>query len=72
MHINPDIYGETRYGTPAPLRYPLYQMALTFFGVVGGLAFLAWWFEDKKHFQPAMPKQWPNKGQKHYTFEPAR
>lgn len=43
-----------------------------FFAVVGGFTALTIFFEDKKMFRPAMPKQMPGDGKKHYTFEPAR
>lgn len=72
MHINLDIHDETRLGTPAPLRYPLWQMCLLFFGTVTVLGGLTWWVDDKKHFQPAMPKHFLADGKKHYTFEPLR
>lgn len=64
------MYDETRYGTPAPLRFPLGQQALMFFGVMSGFFFLYWWLEDKKMFRPASPKQLPEPGKVHYTFDP--
>lgn len=48
------------------------EMWLWFVGVMGGTFALYYWLEDKKMFRPAMPKQFPKDGKKHYTFEPIR
>lgn len=47
-------------------------MWVWFLGVMGASFAVYIWLEDKKMFRPAMPKQLPHDGKKHYTFEPAR
>lgn len=47
-------------------------MFVWFLTCIGGSFALYYWLEDKKMFQPAMPKQLYGDAKKHYTFEPAR
>lgn len=70
IHAEIDFYDETRYGTPADLRYPLWKMVVTFLSVIGGSFLLYFWLDDKKVFRPVLRKQLPAPGQIHYTFEP--
>lgn len=72
VHAEVDYHDEVHVGTSGPLRYSFMEMATAFFGVMIGSFLLTYWLEDKKMFRPAMPKQLPGDGQKHYTFEPAR
>jgi NADH dehydrogenase (ubiquinone) 1 beta subcomplex subunit 8 len=46
-------------------------MALSFLGLMTACFSLYFWLEDYKMFPAVLPKQYPNQGKKHYTFEPA-
>ncbi|XP_031636308.1 NADH dehydrogenase [ubiquinone] 1 beta subcomplex subunit 8, mitochondrial [Contarinia nasturtii] len=75
IHAEHDLHEETRAGTAAPLRYSMGVMWASFLGVMCGTFALYVFLEDKKMYQPAMPRQMPKdvkNGAKHYSFEPAR
>jgi hypothetical protein len=65
------MYGEDRFDVSSKPRFSLTQQVLSFVGVMAGFAALYYWMEDKKMFRPALPKQYPYKGEAHYTFESA-
>jgi NADH dehydrogenase (ubiquinone) 1 beta subcomplex subunit 8 len=68
VHADLDLYGEDRYGSAEPLRYPMKVYWMSFLGVMTGCFVLYYWLEDKKMFRPVIPKQLPIDGV-HYTFE---
>lgn len=70
IHIDYPIWSEDRFGTAAPSRFSMQTMFLTFAGVMTAWFALYFYFEDKKLFRPALPKQLPGDGRPHYTFEP--
>lgn len=70
VHAEIDFYDETRVGTPAPLLIPIAHQYAIFISVMVGFWVLYVWLEDKKMFCPVVPKQYPDKGKAHYTFEP--
>lgn len=64
------MYDETRFGSPAPFRYPLSVQFAAFMIVMVGSFGLYYFFENKKMFRPVLPQQFPGAGKVHYTFEP--
>lgn len=71
LHVHVDMYGEDRFDVSSKPRFTLAQQVLAFIGVVGGFAVVYYWLDDKRMFRPVLPKQYPYKGETHYTFEPA-
>lgn len=71
IHVDVDMYGEDRFDVSSKPRYTLRQQLLAFLGVMGASAALYYWLEDKRMFRPALPKQYPYKGETCYTFEPS-
>lgn len=69
VHAELDHYDETRVGTPAPLRFPIWKMGVSFLSVIAGAILIFWLLDDKKAFRPVLEKQMPTPGQVHYTFE---
>lgn len=68
VHVDIDLYGEDRYGSAEPLRYPMRVYWLSFIGVMSAVTVLYYWLEDKHMYRPVLPKQLPTNGP-HYTFE---
>jgi len=70
MHVDADALVADRWEPGKDYGVPYNTMLLTFLGTVGSIMFLHFFFYDKPHFNPALPKQFPADGKKHYTFEP--
>lgn len=70
IHAQADFYDETRYGAPQErMRYSFGQQLAAFSAAIIVPFLLYFWLEDKKMFRPALPKQMPEPGVVHYTFE---
>ncbi|XP_058454182.1 NADH dehydrogenase [ubiquinone] 1 beta subcomplex subunit 8, mitochondrial [Malaya genurostris] len=68
IHVHASIYGEDRYGTAEPLRFPIANQWYTFIGVMTACFVVYFWLENYKMFRPVLEKQYPHDGP-HYTFE---
>jgi len=70
MPVDNDMIGEDRWNYGQRLRIPIGTMALTYIGVMSGLAIM---FMIGEHFRFSpirmMPKSLVTDGKKHYTFE---
>lgn len=69
IHAEYDYYGETRFGTASPLRYPIELLWVTFLGVMAALFGIYFYLDDKRMYRPVVPKQLPGDGKTHYTFD---
>lgn len=61
--------GEDRYDVSARHRYSFFTYFAQFFGVMFGTFGLYYLMEDAKMFPALLPKQYPQEGVKHYTFD---
>ncbi|CAG9858460.1 unnamed protein product [Phyllotreta striolata] len=70
MHVEFDLLRDDRYDVNQKLKYSMWMQFAMFVGVVGTLGTIYLLMENVKMFHSAIPKQYPNKGKTHYTFEP--
>ncbi|XP_042209567.1 NADH dehydrogenase [ubiquinone] 1 beta subcomplex subunit 8, mitochondrial-like [Homarus americanus] len=71
IHADFEMYGLDRVNASQKLRFSPRQQALTFFAVMAGFMGIYFLLEDNKMHWPHLPKQYPQEGVVHYTFEPA-
>jgi len=70
VHVDADIMVEDKWNPTTRMRYSFKQM-LMWIGAVWGTMLAIYIISlPFPHFLPAMPKQMPKDGKKHYTFEP--
>ncbi|GAB0088881.1 NADH dehydrogenase [Sergentomyia squamirostris] len=69
VHIDYNLWSEDRFGYADKPRYSLTYQFLVFTGVMAGFFAIYYFLEDYKIFRPVVPKQYPNQGKVHYTFE---
>jgi NADH dehydrogenase (ubiquinone) 1 beta subcomplex subunit 8 len=72
LHVDADAMTEDRWSPDLKKRYSFGQMLAWLGAVWGGLFLLYVVTQPYPYFQPVLPKQYPQKGVKHYTFEPAQ
>merc|ERR1712002_249428 len=73
IHASADMYGLDRLDINTQPRISLRDQALSFFGVMAA-CFAVYIYlnpDSKKSHWPVLPKQYPEEGKVHYTFEPA-
>ncbi|XP_027236325.2 NADH dehydrogenase [ubiquinone] 1 beta subcomplex subunit 8, mitochondrial [Penaeus vannamei] len=71
IHASADMYGLDRIDDTQKPRFSLNDQALSFFGVMAAFFAAYFYLNDNKMHWPVLPKQYPEEGKTHYTFEPA-
>ncbi|KRT82046.1 hypothetical protein AMK59_3555 [Oryctes borbonicus] len=69
IHADVDLMGEDRYDVTKKHQIPGWMQWTQFLGVVFGTFALYFYLERSKMFVGQLPKQYPYKGQNHYTFD---
>lgn len=69
MHVQFDLMREDRYDINAKHLSPCWEQYLQLIGTLSFFALLMWIGEQSKSFHPTVPKQYPEEGKKHYTFD---
>lgn len=69
MHAEYDLIREDRYDVSAKLRLPMWALWAQFLGTMFGTYLIYRFLDNVKMFHAALPKQYPFKGEKHFTFE---
>lgn len=69
MHVEFDLIREDRFNVNARFLASCLEQHLQFFGVIGAAALLFWIGSKFEGFHPVKPKQYPEKGKKHYNFD---
>ncbi|CAH1176184.1 unnamed protein product [Phaedon cochleariae] len=69
MHADFGLIREDRYDVNAKLKRPLWFYWAQHLGTMIGLYCIYSLFENVKMFHALVPKQFPNQGKTHYTFE---
>ncbi|RZC40490.1 NDUF B8 domain containing protein [Asbolus verrucosus] len=69
LHADFDLMREDRYNVSPQLRFPMWLQWMQFLGVMFGTFLLYHILENVKMFHAVTPRQYPNDGKKHYTFE---
>ncbi|CAH1111016.1 unnamed protein product [Psylliodes chrysocephalus] len=69
LHAEYDLIREDRYDVSAKLRVPLWGMWAQFLGTMFGTYIIYRLLDNVKMFHSVIPKQYPNNGKTHYTFD---
>ncbi|KAJ8937718.1 hypothetical protein NQ318_015461 [Aromia moschata] len=69
LHAEYDLLREDRYNVNAKFRKPMWYMWAQFLGTMFGTFGIYLLFEKIRMFPAVLPKQYPNQGKEHYTFE---
>lgn len=69
MHVDWDIIQEDKWDPNRKWQVPKWKMFLMCIGSFGGIILIYFLLEPYPYFVPMMPKQYPEDGIEHYTFE---
>jgi len=70
LHVDADVLTEDKWNPTTRKRYSFVQMIAWIVAVWGGIIAVYFLVKPFPYFVPVMPKQFPNDGKTHYTFEP--
>ncbi|XP_071550256.1 NADH dehydrogenase [ubiquinone] 1 beta subcomplex subunit 8, mitochondrial [Panulirus ornatus] len=71
IHPDFDMYGLDRVNISGKFRFSTQDQLLSFLAVMATFLGAYYYLDDQKMHRPVLPKQYPQEGVVHYSFEPA-